>query len=297
MSKPTRFSSCKGNTSDIVTNQSNVNNETHHRPEKKVKTARLEYNMDNIRNFVEDRGLNVKWEKSYLCPCRNKKTKVAKMDCPVCHGTGIGYLTATDEKVAIQSQEKGATNMDLGLYDSGTAIGTTYTESNMSFRDRITVPDVHISQSVVFDVTKDRVERGMYLSYKVEYLELVIGEETGNLVEGKDYTFDKKENRFYPKEHLIGTNVSINMQTILRYLIIDLLKESRYQYTTVNRVDPKFENLPRKLLLKREDIFVNPEPFSLESDLTSSDNKVVDSHNSVDPKRKSVGTFFRGIDD
>lgn len=227
---------------------------------------RQEFNTDNIRKFINDRGIKVQWEKSYICPCKNKRTRVADMACPVCHGTGIGYLPPREEIVAIQSQEKGANNVDLGLYDSGTAIGTTFTESNMSFRDRIEVPEVTISQSLLFDVTVDRIENGMFLSYKAESIELAMGETQGALSEGVDYLFDKSQNRFYPKSHLLGTNVSLNIRTVLRYLIIDLLKESRYQYTEKNNQKAKFENLPRKLLLKREDIFVNPEPFSLESD-------------------------------
>lgn len=265
---------------------------------KVIKGPRQEFDTDGIRKFVNDRSIKVTWEKSYLCPCRSKRTQVADMACPVCHGTGIAYLAPVKEQLMIQSQDKSVSNGDLGLFDSGTAIGTTFTESNMSFRDRITIPEVTISQSLIFDVTDDRVEHGMYLSYKVDKLELVVAQNRGVITEGIDYTFSRKDNRFFPKKHLLGLNISINMQTVLRYLIIDLLKESRYQYTEKNNQKAKFENLPRKLLLKREDVFVQPEQFSLTSDI---EPKLDDREGTpvVDPKRKPKGSgYFPGdIDD
>lgn len=194
--------------------------------------------------------------------------------------------------------------MDLGIYDSGTAIGTTALESKISFRDRLSVPDVEIYQSFIFDVNDYRVKNGMFLSYDVKRLDLVFGMDGRELVEGTDYTFDEASNKFYPKAHLINTNVSINMAVTLRYIVIDLLKESRYQYTAFGRSTPQFENLPRKLLLKREDIFVDSEPFSLSIDTEARlkelegaepDNGKIESPRMVDPKRSgTAGGFFGG---
>ena len=37
-------------------------------------STRLEFDTDRIRNFSENRGIEVLWEKSYLCTCRNRMT-------------------------------------------------------------------------------------------------------------------------------------------------------------------------------------------------------------------------------
>lgn len=284
MTKPTRFT---GSLSS--------------KPSAVPQRAKTEFDTKDMEFFMRTRGIRVKWERAWLCTCRNPMTLAPKPNCHICHGRGIAYLPASDEIIAIQSQERSLMNMDLGLYDSGTAIGSTTLESTITFRDRITVPDVEIYQSSIFDVTEKRVKNGMYMSYDVKRLELVIGDNGVELVEGEDYTFDISNNMFYPKEHLVGTNVSINMAVTLRYIVIDLLKESRYQYTGFGVSKEKFENLPRKLLLKREDIFVDSEPFSLSIDTKGRLEEageleaLEDEKQMVDPKRTgNTGGFFGG---
>ena len=281
-------------------------------------TSRPEFDTPNIQSFVQTRGLKVLWERAWVCTCRNPMTLAPQPDCPICYGKGIAYLPATEEYVIIQGQERSVSNVDVGLYDSGTAIGTTAMESQISFRDRITVPDVEIYQSFIFDVTEKRIENGMFLSYDAKRLDLVMGSSGRELKEGADYTFDEPNNTIYPKDHLKGTNVSINMAVTLRYMVTDLLKESRYQYTKKNKEKPMFENMPRKLLLKREDIFINSEPFSLnintaerleekeeqpqvtepERPENGNEPPIRENPNEgkmVDPKRKGSSGFFGGV--
>lgn len=272
-------------------------------PSKKAGGSRMEFDTAGMRKFVSDRGLNVLWERSWYCPCRNPETLQPDPTCPICSGRGVAYDPAVETDVAIQSQEKGIVSMDLGLYDSGTAIGTTYLDEAISFRDRITLPDVKIYQSMIFDVTSKRVKNGMYLYYDVHKLNMVRGTIKGehgiNLTEGEDFRMDYERNIFYPEEHLLGTNVSLSIETILRYIVIDLLKENRYQYTEKNLgvENRKFEELPRKLLLKREDIFISPEPFSLESntnEVVKELNNEVTKDGLIDAKRKPNESGFFG---
>lgn len=270
-------------------------------PKQYMNVSRLEFETKGMDTFVLNRGIQILWERAWLCTCRNPMTLAPDSSCRICRGRGIAYQPAVKDVMIIQSQEKGVTNQDLGLFDSGTAIGTTPIDSKITFRDRITVPDVEIYQSFIFNVNSHRLENGMFLSYDVKRLEDVYGSNGQILVEGKDYTMDYATNTFFPKEHLKDTNISINMAVTLRYLVIDLLKESRYQYTKFGVKEPLFENLPRKLLLKREDIFVDSEPFVLEVDTKSrleelEKEKELKEHKMVDPKRTSstAGGFFGG---
>lgn len=266
-------------------------------PNQYVKTDKLEFTTGNIEKFVKDRGVHILWERAWLCTCRNPKTLAPKPNCNICHGRGIAYLPAYGDQMIIQSQGKGVSNQDIGLYDSGTAIGSTRLESKISFRDRITVPDVEIYQSLIFDITDRRVENGLYLSYDVKRLDLAMGDSGVELVEGQDFEIDYDNNMFYPKDHLVGTNVSLNLAVTLRYLVVDLLKESRYQYTSFGLPKEQFENLPRKLLLRREDIFVDSEPFSLSINTEERLKEMEDQgeQKMVDPKRKgNQGSGFFG---
>src|SRR5699024_7027342 len=110
--------------------------------------------------------------------------------CRICHGRGTAYLPAKDIVVAIQNQEKSMQNMDLGLYDSGTAIGTSMPDSAITFRDRITLPDVEIQHSLVFDVTQKRINDGFWLPYDVKRIEYSITDNGELIYETDDYLFD-----------------------------------------------------------------------------------------------------------
>lgn len=237
-------------------------------------------------NSLMNTALPVLWEKSYLCPCRNRATQQPNMTCPLCKGRGIAYLPPTLIYMTIQSQDKGISNADLGLIESGTALGTPADRNvQVAFRDRITLKDVKIPQSFLFDVSDNRIKNGFYMVYDVNQITYAVTMD-GELTEGVDYTFDRENNIFYPNEKLKGKNVSLNLLTTLRYMVADLLKEHRYGKDEQGRI----HRLPQKLLLKREDIFIAREAF----EIGSNDNTV---GQMIDTKRQptidGLNGFFR----
>lgn len=262
------------------------------------KTARLEFNKPGIDKFVSDRGIKALWERSWYCTCRNPKTLAPDPTCPICLGRGVAYGVAIPTKIMLVNQKKGPMGMELGLYDSGSALATSVAGDAISYRDRLTIPEVKVYQSMIFNVTPDRVKRGMYLYYDAKELTLVKGAINGqqgiDLSQGTDYEMDYDKNIFKPASHLMGTNISINLETVLRYIVIDLLKESRYQYTEKDRKIPEFEELPRLLVLKREDLFINPEPFVIESQTDKALSAQERNDGLLEAKKKSTGGFFGG---
>lgn len=240
--------------------------------------------------MVNDRGIKVRWEQSYICTCLSTMTKSPKMDCPICHGKGIAYLPAKQDVLILQSQDRDISNTDLGLIESGTAVATTFPNSPISFRDRISVPDVSIRQSMLIAVNKKRVDKGFRLPYDVNKILLARTTEGRSLELERDYRLDLNENIFYPNKEFIGSNIAINIDTILRYVVIDLLKESRYQYSNKGTDMEEFVNLPKKLLLRREDAWVDPIPTTVEEDYDIEELE----GEWDDPKRTMSGGFFGG---
>lgn len=212
---------------------------------------------DMLDKHVNQMSYPSLWEKSFLCPCRDRATRQPNQTCKLCHGRGIAYLVPQPMDIIVQSQEKGAFNGDLGLLDSGTAIGTPDRSVRVAFRDRITLPNAYVSQSFIFDGTQRRIDNGFYMVYDVNEVEFATTMK-GELTEGEDYTVDLKKNLFFPKGHLLGENISINIKTTLRYIVSDLLKEHRYARDSMGQL----QFLSQKLLLKREDIFIDKEAFS-----------------------------------
>lgn len=248
-------------------------------------TSQATIKSDLVDNQTASMGLQAQWEKSFLCPCRDRATRQPNQSCKLCHGRGIAYLPARPLTIIIQSQEKGVMNTDIGILDSGTAIGTPDRGVQIAFRDRITVPIAQVSQSFLFDVSERRIKNGFYMVYDVRKVDFATTMQ-GELYEGTDYTVDLHKNLFFPGEHLLNQNISINIQTTLRYMVADLLKEHRY---TRNQLG-EMEKLPQKLLLKREDIFIDKEAF----ELGTNPDEVIEM---VDTKRQSstdgLNGFFR----
>jgi hypothetical protein len=228
------------------------------RPSILQSTATAAIRTDMLDNHVGSMSLPSLWEKSYLCPCRNRATRQPNQACKLCHGRGIAYLPAKPLNIIIQSQEKGVFNGDIGLLDTGTAIGTPDRGTQVAFRDRITLPTVTVSQSFIFDVSPKRLKHGFYMVYDVKSIDFATTIK-GELTEGVDYEFDRENNLFIPKKQWEGENISINIQTTLRYMVADLLKEHRY----ARNQQGQLEKTPQKLLLKREDIFIDKEAFEI----------------------------------
>lgn len=257
--------------------------------EKMNSTARLEFDTKDMIRFVNDRGIKVLHEEAYFCPCLNTATGAPRLDCPRCHGKGIAYLPAKEAKMAIQSQEKGTNNIDIGLVDTGTAIGTTQLETRVSYRDRFTVPEVLMPQQMIYYVSNERVKKGIPLYYDVKEVVFITTQEK-NLTEN-DYKIEN--NRLYLNKEFKGQTVSLKILMTLRYVVTDILKESRYQYTTFNQPQPRFENLPQKLLLKREDIIVLPDPYKVnDGDIDDIELQVSDPK--AQPNNQGLGGFFNG---
>lgn len=255
-------------------------------------TTRLEFDTVDMIRFINDRGIKVLWESSYFCPCLNKQTGQPRMDCPQCHGKGIAYLPPRETIMMIQSQEKGTNYMDIGLLDTGTAIGTTLLETRVSYRDRFTVPEVLMPQASIHYVSEERIAKGIPMYYDVKEIEYIATQD--GIVPKDDYKLEN--NRLFLDEKYKGQNVTIKILMVLRYIVSDILKESRYQYTKFNQARPKFENLPQKLLLKREDVIVTPAPYKVESGIgTDIEAKVEDPKATPSkPNISSMGGFFGG---
>lgn len=236
------------------------------------------FRTEVLDTHADNMGIPALLEKSYLCPCRDRATRQPNQTCEVCHGRGIAYMQPKRFTVMIQSQEKGVFNGDIGIIDAGTAIGTPDRSVKVAFRDRITIPTAKVSQSFIFDATAKRVKFGFYMVYDVNTIEFAttVGRK---LTEGEDYTLDLEKNLFFPAANLVGLNISINISTTLRYMVADLLKEHRYGRTPTGEI----EQLQQKLLLKREDLFIDKEAFE------------EDSVDFVDPKVEPTSSGLNGF--
>ena len=235
-------------------------------PRKTSMKDTVEFNVKNFYAMIEKNGLLSNWEQSFMCPCVNPVTLSPDPDCEICHGTGRGYMPAKKGvRIVIQENGKGKRLNQYGQYDTGTAQGSVQIGYRVSAWDRITVPDFTVRQQYLFNVTEQRTENGHFIPYDVkEILYIAYMDEDKHLkkaTEGVDFTFDRELDKIYPTVNMIGYNMTIVMNVTMRYIVTDVDKELRYQYTERNLPEKKFDELPRHVILKREEAFVNNIPL------------------------------------
>lgn len=254
-------------------------------PRAKNDSLTVNFDTDDIQKFVSDRSIKVLWERSYLCPCRNPKTGKPDVNCHICGGTGRAYLPARRIGMMIQSQNRKDEQGQAGVSETGDALGTVNMETPITTRDRITCPDVHIIQAYIFNVTDSILETGIRLPYAV-YSFLFVASIKGELKEGKDFKYDTDKRLFYViDKDLLGKNITMRFDTVLRYIVTNMLKENRYQYSNSSIADgnTRYENLPKLVQLTRERALIGESAMVLENstdELTELSTQVNDSQQS-----------------
>ena len=269
------FLSDSGDTSIKTTiNTSKIHTPTHESQElsetKQQDTgteAEVQFNVTVLHDFIHKRGIPTSWQQSFICPCANSMTLAPDPLCPICHGTGIGYLKAKDNTyVMLQSQNRGAgSNRDLGMFEAGSAVGTFDTETRIDTMDRITLPDSVVRQNYMFNVTEERFSDGYYIPYDVReflFVSVLINGKLHHLNEFGDYTYNNTSHKItILNEKLIGCNITMMLNVTLRYIVSNLLKDVRYQYSKAKSVNITYNDLPRLAVLRRESAFINNVPI------------------------------------
>lgn len=249
---------------DIFNNELSQKNPIQHSPDSSVS-----FNPQNLDNFVLSRGIPTLWQQAFICPCIDPITHQPDPLCPICHGTYRGYLPAIkDTFVAIQSQNRGTTRTkELGNLDLGSAEGTFRANAKINVMDRITIPDLSTRQNFVFTVTQERYDSGFYIPYDINHILYIVSYKNNvltDLIENEDYTYKSDEHKIYIlNKELINSNVSMILDVVVRYIITNLLRDTRYQY---NKLSRKTERLPKLALLKRESVLINNTPLAPKSD-------------------------------
>jgi len=221
------------------------------------------FDIDEMQKMIIRRGAKVLWEKSYICTCRLSSGYPAT-DCPICHGTGFSFMEPQESQMMLQSMSRSIQNTENGVSIPGTAMGTTTTsDSNLiGFRDRITFSDRVIPESLMIKVTNKNVTNGIFLKYSIVKLETaVIGYPKQEFLDVDELNIDYEKSILYPSEDMVGKFLSLNFLAMLRFYVVDYLREGRYQYEHDPRkanASQSFTSLPNLLLLRREDMYIPP---------------------------------------
>lgn len=246
--------------------------------------GRIMFSPDKIDKFIRSHGANITWEKAILSPDRSEdgQPRIGSLD----GSTGILYIKPKVTKALLQSMSRGALNTAIGVSTAGTALLTTDRQDKMGIRDRVSFSDQSIPEKILVRVNPKDVTSGINLRYNVkEVEEAIIPSPDGsfNLVGPDDIKV--VDNIFYPTKDMVGKYVAINIIAELRFYVVDIVREGRFQYE--NDVMSQKQNrdmteLPRQLLVRREDMYI--------SDMIDS-NKVYATSVKDDPRPEITDDF------
>lgn len=267
---------------------------------------------------LEMNSVSCTWEQSFQCPCINTQSNSPKPDCPICHGQGIVF---TDPKL-IDIAISGDKNQSYeGIYNNTYLPSTLATpqvtsngiEDGIKPGDRITVNNWYTPQNYLFNITKSRLNKGIFLPYSASEIRRAYAIQNTNLKELViDSDISLKDNYVsVNNESLLGLNISLILSIEKRYYVTMLVKELRYSrqdsykqkdaatgygnkfltYGQLSEGKPQYNGnqvfkMPNLLSLRRETLYFK------DSNIVSSDtdNNLVIS----DPKVKSFNDFMDG---
>ena len=189
-------------------------------------------------NLIEKLGRQVIWEKSIPCPCINPKTNSPRIDCPVCHGQGIVYTNSYMLKGIMQSDNKSAYASKFGQAERGTTVFTPQltdngVENGIAIRDRITLPDMTLSQTYLVNITSGRLSLGVFIPYNVNRIVSASAIINNALTDVTNKISISSNNILkVSDDSLLNHNISLNLEVQARYYIVNITKETRYTRAT-----------------------------------------------------------------
>ena len=220
--------------------------------------GRVKFSPDQIDKFIRSHGASILWEQAILSPDRTEDGQPRQGG--IDGGTGLIFMKPVETIALLQSMSRNSLNTAIGVSTAGTALLTTRRLDRMGVRDRITFSDQSIPEKLLVKVNPKDVTSGINLRYNVKSVDAILAPKPDGSFDYLDTSLVNVDNNiFYPTEDMVNKYVSINITAELRFYVVDIVREGRFQYE--NDVKALRENrdmteLPRQLLIRREDMYI-----------------------------------------
>lgn len=214
--------------------------------------GRIDFKPEEFDRAVFQRGARAIWEKSMLCSCIDVHSGQPDFGCTVCFGKGFVYFDPTEIRAIAQGIGGDNQNIPIGLIDVGTSYLTVRSMDRVNFRDRITFPDMVTTYSQVLTYSGDGEPVELKYTAKellaVRVLEYELPPETYSLSDGgRSITFSTGVMNY-------GDRFSVLLRISPVYIVIDMPHDLRGSFIKFGRPDEEWVELPKQLIIKREDL-------------------------------------------
>lgn len=209
-------------------------------PSYQFKPSLLPLDIKRVVELIRQHSIPVIWEQAFKCPCVDIPTGQPKPDCEYCHGQGWLYLHPRKIDMALQGDSKrfgvGETGTDqLGTSHATPQITINGIEQGIKPGDRITVPGFTTNESYTFNVTQQRLNKGLFIPFKVEAINEAFYIDDGlKQVADGDLTLNDNFVQINNDE-LLDKTITLSLEVTKRLYVVTLNKELRYQKYTRTR--------------------------------------------------------------
>lgn len=200
----------------------------------------LPLSIKPIVELLRQHSVTVIWEQAFKCPCVDIPTGQPKPDCEYCHGQGWLYLHPRKIDMALQGDMNHFSLNPTGTDQLGTSHATPQItingiEQGIKPGDRITVPGFTTNESYTFNVTQQRLNKGLFIPFKVESINEAFYIDDGlKQVADGDLTLNDNFVQINNDE-LLDKTITLSLEVTKRLYVVTLNKELRYQKYTKTR--------------------------------------------------------------
>lgn len=215
---------------------------------------RIDFLMPDFSALVEQKGLDVVWERAVPCPCSSRQVNLSS--CHNCQGTGWIFINPTQIKAIVSSINKDTKYKEWSQELLGTISLTVRPEIQLNFMDKITLLESHSLQCEVRLVKKR--ENGSYyintiypIESVIEVFKFISPSKPLQRIDVKDYVI---ENNFLIfKNDCVEENdsLTITYRHNIMYNVLDLPHEVRNSINLDSLSREKVVNLPVSAIARR----------------------------------------------
>lgn len=211
----------------------------------------MRFNAQRFNRFIANVGQEVRWRRSFACPCANPISGAPDPKHGLCSGKGILWAEPVDTVCGVTSQEITPELVAAGLFDSGDMTMTVPADSPMwqdaGRFDRV----VLLNSTDVFTKNLQRGAPGEQLLYTVSRLSRCfwLHPQTKAVVEGKLPVVSADGRLSWPDggEPPPGFVYSLTGERFDEYFVFDKMPSDRNEHRGMP--------LPKRLQLRKWDLF------------------------------------------
>src|SRR6185436_1974058 len=99
-----------------------------------------DFRLSEVESTVRNKGINVIFQKAYLCPCKSKESD-HRNTCQNCGGVGYLFANPTKTQMIITGIKYNRKFEEYGAQDLGMVSVTANNSTKFSFMDQIVITD------------------------------------------------------------------------------------------------------------------------------------------------------------